>query len=566
MAYQVIARKWRPQQFDDVVGQGHVMQTLKNAIESDRVAHAYLFVGPRGTGKTTTARILAKALNCEKGPLPTPCDTCDSCKEIMAGSHLDVLEIDGASNNGVDQVRDLRDNVRYAPTRGPFKIYIIDEVHMLSVPAFNALLKTLEEPPKHVKFFLATTEPQKVPATILSRCQRFDLRRISATDIISRLSEIAKAEGVDIDEEALLAIARGAEGGLRDGQSALDQLIAFRGKTICEDDVLSIFGLVARETLDELVAAVLGGEVARLIDIVAELDRSGKDMQRLVIELLEYFRNLLVFLHTGQDSAGLEITDLEAAALKKHAGTTDPDRILRVIGYLTEAEGRMRYALSKRTLLETALIRSARAATIVGIETILEQLNRLKANLGTAGVPRQDPQKKTGPLTDSTHPEPPSDGASTPPRAGKDELGMLTAGWKGIVDRVGQVAPLARNYLLDAKPVRVKADVVTIGFDPEFADSRTKIDFPRNVKALEKSLEAALSRTVKVTFSVLNAQDTLPGDTKFVAKKRDVPLEPKVSDPVKRKQATKTREEWVDDPAVRKTLEMFNGDIVDIRE
>ena len=231
MAYEVLARKWRPQQFDDVVGQEHVTQTLKNAITSERVAHAYLFVGPRGVGKTSTARIFAKALNCEKGPTATPCDKCDSCREITAGNSLDVLEIDAASNTGVDNVRDLRENVRYAPARGPFKIYIIDEVHMLSVAAFNALLKTLEEPPAHVKFIFATTEPQKVPATILSRCQRFDLRRISMSDIVERLSEIAEAEKIEIDEDALLAIARGAEGGLRDAESALDQFIAFRGKT-----------------------------------------------------------------------------------------------------------------------------------------------------------------------------------------------------------------------------------------------------------------------------------------------------------------------------------------------
>ena len=281
MAYEVLARKWRPQKFDDVVGQEHVTQTLKNAIKGDRVAHAYLFVGPRGVGKTSTARIFAKALNCEKGPTATPCDQCDSCKEIMAGNNLDVLEIDAASNTGVDNVRDLRDNVRYAPSRGPFKIYIIDEVHMLSTAAFNALLKTLEEPPKHVKFVFATTEPQKVPATILSRCQRFDLRRISVKDIVKRLTEVAEAEKIEIDEDAMLAIARGAEGGLRDAESSLDQLIAFRGKNIGEEDVLSVFGLVARHALDELAVAVLKGNIVAAIKLVAEMDESGKDIQRV---------------------------------------------------------------------------------------------------------------------------------------------------------------------------------------------------------------------------------------------------------------------------------------------
>jgi DNA polymerase III subunit gamma/tau len=252
MAYEVLARKWRPQQFADVVGQNHVTQTLQNAITAKRIAHAYLFVGPRGTGKTSLARLFAKALNCKTGPTITPCDVCDSCREITAGISLDVQEIDGASNNSVEQVRELRDNVKFAPTHGKYKIYIIDEVHMLSTAAFNALLKTLEEPPAHVKFFFATTEAHKVLPTIVSRCQRFDLRRIPVALIIERLNLIANEEKVSLDSDAALAIARGAEGGLRDAESALDQLIAFRGETIAETDVLAVFGLVSRQTLELL--------------------------------------------------------------------------------------------------------------------------------------------------------------------------------------------------------------------------------------------------------------------------------------------------------------------------
>ncbi|MBP1590002.1 MAG: DNA polymerase III subunit gamma/tau, partial [Kiritimatiellae bacterium] len=269
MSYEVLARKWRPQRFGDVVGQEHVIGTLSRAIAAGRVAHAYLLVGPRGTGKTTTARILAKALNCpNRGPDGEPCGTCDSCREITAGTSLDVIEIDAASNNGVDEIRELRDNVRYAPTRGPYKIYIIDEVHMLSTGAFNALLKTLEEPPAHAKFFLATTDVHKVPNTILSRCQRFDLRRIGLKDIAGRLREIAEAEGWKVSEGALTAIARGAEGGLRDAESALDQIVSFRGTTIEEQDVLDVFGLVSWATVGKLAGAVLGNDARTILGIL----------------------------------------------------------------------------------------------------------------------------------------------------------------------------------------------------------------------------------------------------------------------------------------------------------
>lgn len=385
MSYQVLARKWRPQQFDDVVGQEHVVRTLRNAIESDRVAHAYLFVGPRGTGKTSTARIFAKALNCEQGPTISPCDQCDGCKEIMEANSLDVLEIDGASNNSVDKVRELRENVQYTSAHSRFKIYIIDEVHMLTTSAFNALLKTLEEPPKHVKFMFATTEPQKIPATILSRCQRFDLRRIPTREIMKRLSEMAQSENVTIDEKALLAIARGAEGGLRDAQSALDQIISFRGNEISEEDVLSVFGLASWHSLEGLSAAVLTGDVPTLIEIVSRLDAQGKDMQRLVLELLEHFRNLLVYSYTDSPANLEDLTETQQAALKDQKKLTDSPKVLRITHMLTETENRLRYALSKRILVETALIRCARAATVVTIDEVITEINRLRAVLASGG-------------------------------------------------------------------------------------------------------------------------------------------------------------------------------------
>src|SRR2546427_307264 len=288
MSYQVMARKYRPQRFSDVVGQEHVTQTLARAIEQKRIAHAYLFCGPRGTGKTTIARIFAKCLNCTGGPRVDFYEDDPRCLEIAEGRSIDVLEIDGASNNGVEQVRELRETCKYAPASSKFKIYIIDEVHMLSTAAFNALLKTLEEPPAHVKFMFATTDPEKVLPTILSRCQRFDLRRIPAALISKQLSEIARNEKVTIDPAALHAIARGAEGGMRDAESALDQLISFCGEKIEESDVLSMFGLAAQGQILELSRAVLAGEIQTALGQLNDLAQHGKDLGRLLGDLLSH--------------------------------------------------------------------------------------------------------------------------------------------------------------------------------------------------------------------------------------------------------------------------------------
>jgi DNA polymerase-3 subunit gamma/tau len=600
MAYEVLARKWRPQQFDDVVGQEHVTRTLKNAIESERVAHAYLFVGPRGIGKTTTARILAKALNCAEGPTTTPCDNCDSCHEIMQGRSLDVIEVDGASNRGIDHIRELRDNVRYAPARGPFKIYIIDEVHMLTQESFNALLKTLEEPPPHVKFIFATTEPQKVLATILSRCQRFDLRPISTKQIIERLSEIAEAEGIDIDADALLAIARAAEGGLRDAESALDQLIAFQGKKIREDDVMMVFGLMARKTLEDLVRSILAGDMPAALKLVSELDEAGKDMQRVVVELLEYFRNVLIATCSEEAVAALDLAENQVAALKEQAGATDTGRVLRIINILTQADQRLRYALSKRTLVEVAVVRAARAASVATVEELLEELGRLRAELGGApgvggaqkktadavtlkpsvpsgaavreekpSVAPREPKREAAPSPKAVKREPaPSPKAVKREKARRktDEVSMLEERWREIVKRVGQTAQLARGYLMDAKPVEVRNDSVVIGLDPEFGDKKEMLDAGRNRGVLQNVLKEVLGRPVRVEVIVMQAKDTLPGDIKV--EKEDSGATKSGSRPLtgKRKMSAKARREWTKNEKVRMVLEKFGGDIIDIRE
>jgi len=380
MAYEVLARKWRPQHFEDVVGQAHVTRTLKNAIEVNRVAHAYLFVGSRGIGKTSLARIFAKALNCEKGPTPNPCCECPMCKEITAGNALDVIEIDGASNNGVDQVRDLREQVQFVPTHGTFKIIIIDEVHMLSTAAFNALLKTLEEPPPHVKFIFATTEGDKILPTIISRCQRFDLHRIPTPLIVERLRRICDCERITIADDALLAIARGAEGGMRDALSSLDQLVSFKGDSLTEDDVLAVFGLVSWQSLEDLAKAVLKGDMPTILQLIAAFDSAGKDMRRLVVELMTHFRNLLVFQYVGGEAMlQLDATPEQIKTFAAQADLADAARITQIADQLADMEGRLRYALSVRTLIEMTLIRCARVAQTVSLEEILKRLQAIRS-------------------------------------------------------------------------------------------------------------------------------------------------------------------------------------------
>ena len=371
--YQVIARKWRPQTFADVVGQDHVVRTLTNAITRGRIAHAYLFVGPRGTGKTSTARIFAKALNCTGGPKADFDVNDPACIAIAEGSHLDVVEIDGASNNGVDQVRDLRDTVRYAPAQGKFKIYIIDEVHMLSAQAFNALLKTLEEPPAHVKFVFATTDPQKVLPTIISRCQRFDLKPIPGELIIERLKKIAVDEKIKVTDAALACIARMADGGMRDAQSIFDQMISFCGAEISEPDVLDVYGLVAAEKITALAGALAAGDHRQIVAIVDDCDSAGRDLVRLLVDLQALVRSaLLDAIAKGGRSEALGGVPM----------TTE--QITRLLDGLREGEGSVKLGLAEKINFEVTLLKAVEASRARAIDSLIKELTALAEESPTA--------------------------------------------------------------------------------------------------------------------------------------------------------------------------------------
>jgi DNA polymerase-3 subunit gamma/tau len=424
VSYQVFARKYRPKTFDDVLGQDHVVRTLRNAIAQKRLAHAYLFVGPRGTGKTSTARILAKALNCTEGPKADFDPDEDVCIEIAEGRSLDVLEIDGASNNGVEQVRDLRESVRFAPARGQFKIFYIDEVHMLSNAAFNALLKTLEEPPPHVKFIFATTEANKILPTILSRCQRFDLRPIPTETIAQHLLHIASEEGITLEETAAWAIAKGADGGMRDAQSMLDQLVSFCGDTINEANVLDVFGFTSREKVAALTQTLLARDNPAALSLIQKEAESGRELSQLLGELIGCLRALLVAkLDPSADGEGIPAQLWNA--LLQAADEYPPDRILAAIDVFAETEGRMKWATNKRLHFELGVIKAIQSLGEVRITDVIKVLTRgadfIPTALATAPTSPALPAKiepAPAPVVDEIKaaPEPTPEPVATKPR------------------------------------------------------------------------------------------------------------------------------------------------------
>jgi DNA polymerase-3 subunit gamma/tau len=493
VSYEVFARKYRPQTFDDIVGQTHVTRTLKNAVEQNRLAHAYLFVGPRGTGKTSTARILAKALNCVKGRTVTPCGKCDNCREIAAGNSLDVIELDAASNRGIDDVRELRDNVRYAPAKSRFKIYIIDEVHMLTKEAANALLKTLEEPPKHVIFCLATTEPEKLPITILSRCQRFDLHRIATNLIAQQLQTIAVKEELTLEPAAAHAIARGAEGGMRDAESMLDQLVAFCGERITEPDVLNVFGFTSQQMVIDFVGRILRGETADALALLHEQCEAGKDMMKLMSETIAYLRDLLVF-KVKPDALSDEASAEMRGAFNEQAPLLETDRLLELIDQFAAAEGRMKWAPNKKLHFEVAVIRAIQTLDQTTLDEVIENLNALRDGKTVAAGRGPGVGKPA-----ATNAKPAGTGD-----AGKKSNVPINVNeiWEKVVAEIGTRRPFIKNWIEDAHPLGANGHNFELGFPTDQRMVMEHLSSRANREFLEALLKEISGRDWTLKFSL----------------------------------------------------------------
>ncbi|RMH68949.1 MAG: DNA polymerase III subunit gamma/tau [Gemmatimonadetes bacterium] len=483
MAYQVLARKWRPQEFDGVIAQHHITQTLKRAIETGHIAHAYLFCGPRGVGKTTTARILAKALNCAQGPTPEPCNTCTACQEITTGTSMDVIEIDGASNNSVDDVRDLREKVNFTPTRGKYKVYIIDEVHMLSSAAFNALLKTLEEPPPHVIFIFATTEVHKVLPTILSRCQRFDFKRIETQKIVAWLHHICQHENVEITEEALYLIARRADGGMRDAESILDKVISFKRKAITLEDVTHLLGVVSEDILFQLTGALLRHQRSEVLNLLDKTIRAGYDIAEFANGLAEHLRNLLIAKVSDPAASMLELPESSVERYQQTSVEFEVEDLLRLLRITMEAQQELRKSSQPRLIFEVALVRMTQLKRTVKLEDLLQRLAKLEEKIATLPPAADSHVTNSSPvISPKPQPEPrrsqptPVTPKATPPPADSIPLDQPQRIWTVLKRRVQQEKPILSTNLSSISLIEITPECARLAIPVAHAHAKMFVE------------------------------------------------------------------------------------------
>jgi len=495
MPYTVFALKWRPQDFNSIVGQNHIVNTLKSAIEKNRLAHAYLFAGPRGVGKTSTARILAKSLNCKSGPTATPCQKCPSCLEIIQGRSLDVIEIDGASNRGIDEIRALRENVKFSPTSGKFKVYIIDEVHQITPDGFNALLKTLEEPPEFVKFIFATTHPHKIMPTILSRCQRLDFRRISVVEIIAQLERIVKAEKISVDKEVLFAIAKASDGSLRDAESILDQLVSFSKESISLKDVVSVLGLVEQDAFFALVDRMIKKDPHAALTIFNKLMDSGKDAGVFLANLIEHFRNLMVARVTKADMKIIDLPQEACDRYLKQSQAFSLEELFADFNILVNTQEMAKRLNSLRIPIEIALV-------------------SLSCDKSQAAIPQKPAAKKQEPLSQAQ----PGKSAVVEKEQAQEipaeddqftqeiSIDAVKNIWQKLIDKLAGIKMSVSSYLNEGELLNVQGNVLVISFPKNYSIHKETLEEKDNKDLVEKVASELSNAKLKVNF-VLSKED-----------------------------------------------------------
>lgn len=508
--HKALYRVYRPKNFSDVIGQEHIVRTLKNQIENNNVGHAYLFCGTRGTGKTSTAKIFSRAVNCTNLHNDEPCNECENCREILEDKNMDVVEIDAASNNSVDDIRELRENVKYSPAKAKYKVYIIDEVHMLSQGAFNALLKTLEEPPSYVIFILATTEPHKIPATILSRCQRFDFKRVTVKDISSRMRYICEKEGIEADEKALNLIARNSQGALRDALSILDQCISFEGNKISYNDVIELLGSVNIEQLFDLAESIIKEDTRKSLQILNDFIIWGKDVRNLVNDLIDHFRNLMVCKISNDLDEIISLPEETIDLLKQQAETIDTNNLIRILNILSETQDGMKISSNPRVLMEVTMMKIAQPMFDESKEALIKRIENLEQKIESGNIKVNhistnqtvDNFNENNQQNNNTVEKQEDENIEYENLKG-DDIKLVEKSWKKILQKMKEDKnQVIRALLQDVDSFNISEDTLYIIFTDNYSFAKSRLDSPATIQYVEKVIREVLNRSFSVKIAL----------------------------------------------------------------